>query len=180
MWYKDLPVEDLEAKYYALQKNYFFEDKEKQIEYMISTFLDASHNANTSSKRAGLKELLKEKTGKNYKLKELIFKISEVDLIDYIDKHIIKNSKQSLLNFFEKIDFTKIIEDFKTDAEDEEIDIDREFESIKQDILFCLLQDKKLLKKFISDINKSVNYNETFKEYMDWEEEYYSTYSRIG
>ena len=81
-WYKDLSVEELEEKYYALQGDYYFEDKEKQIAYMISTFLNASHNVNKASAKwnttngdpiTDIADLINDKIGSPFKfIKSLI------------------------------------------------------------------------------------------------------------
>ena len=139
---------------------------------MISTFLDASYNINTNSTKTGLRELLKEKTGKDYQLKEQTFKISFGDLADYIDKNVIQNSKKNIIEFFEKVDFRKLI--------NEETDIETEWEAEKLNILLCLLQDKKRLKKFLSDVQNVDDYDKILKSYMEWTNDYYSEHRIIG
>ena len=176
-WYQDLSIKDLEEKYYALQKDYYFEDKDKQIKYMISTFLDASHNVNTNSTKTGIEELLKEKTGKDYQLKVQIFEISVEDLIDYIDKYIVKNSKQNLSDFFGKVDLRNLINENELD---DEADVEKEWEGEKLHVLFCLLQDKKMLIKFISDIKNVNNGKNILKDYVDWAENFFSMNRIIG
>ena len=74
--YKDLSVEELEKKYEELKKNYCFETKEEQIKYIVDNLLDASHSVNTNSTKVGIEELLKEKTGKEYKIEPKTFEIN--------------------------------------------------------------------------------------------------------
>ena len=40
-WYKNLSVEELEKKYKELEKDYYFDTKEKQIEYYLKNFMNA-------------------------------------------------------------------------------------------------------------------------------------------
>ena len=80
--FENLSVEELEAKYEELKKNYCFNSKEEQIDHIIKNYLDASKNVNNNSTRIALEELLKEKTGKDYKIEPNRFEISLSDIIN--------------------------------------------------------------------------------------------------
>lgn len=165
-WYKNLSIKELEQKYKELEEDYYFESKIDQIKYQFKYFMDASHNTNLNATRSGLEELLKEKTGKDYKLKTRFFHIDLCDILDYIanTSNLITN-QENILKFFNSID--KI--------EDEEID-----ESAKIWFLICLYQNKDNFKNFVKDLKKSKDNIELFKKYYDICEEYYSDNSSIG
>ena len=83
-WFENLSVEELEAKYEELKKNYCFNSKEEQIDHIIKNYLNASKNVNNNSTRIALEELLKEKTGREYKIEDKRFEISLSDIISFI------------------------------------------------------------------------------------------------
>ena len=62
----------------------------------------------------------------------------------------------------------------------EETDIETEWEAEKLNILLCLLQDKKRLKKFLSDVQNVDDYDKILKSYMEWTNDYYSEHRIIG
>ena len=67
-WYKDLSIEELEQKYEEIKSNFYFKSKEDQIRFLLSNYLNVSHNANINATREGIEELLKEKTGNVFSL----------------------------------------------------------------------------------------------------------------
>ena len=56
--YENLSVEELEKKYEELKKNYCFNTKEEQIDYVIKNYLNASKEVNNNSTKVALEELL--------------------------------------------------------------------------------------------------------------------------
>ena len=102
--FKDLSVEELEEKYNELKKDYCFNTKEEQINYIIKNYLNGSIDVNNDSTKIALEELLKEKTGKEYKIEQKRFEISLSDIIDFITN---TNGdpfwNTTLLNYFQKL-----------------------------------------------------------------------------
>ena len=102
--FENLSIKELEERYNALKKNYCFDTKEEQISHIINNYLYASKKINDSSIRIALEELLKEKTGKEYKIEPKIFKITLIDIINYVT-----NPKTdpfwtiTLTNYFQKL-----------------------------------------------------------------------------
>ena len=165
-WYQNLSVEELEKKYQALEEDFYFDTKEKQIEYTLKHFMYASHNTNLNATRMGLEELLKEKSGKDYHLKTKRFELKVSDVLDYILKAAkLLSKKDKFVEFFDSIN--KI--------EDEEID-----EEEKICFLMCLYQNKKIFKEFVKELKKSKDNIQTFVKYCNICEEYYSDNHYIG
>ncbi len=165
-WYNDLSVEELEKKYQALEEDFYFDTKEKQIEYTLKHFMYSSHNTNLNATRTGLEELLKEKTGKDYHLKTNRFELKMNDVLDYILKSTnLISKKDRFVEFFNSID--KI--------EDEEIG-----EEEKIWFLMCLYQSKKIFKEFVKELKKTKDNTQTFAKYCEICEEYYSDNHYIG
>ena len=52
--YEKLSVEELEAKYESLKRNYCFNTKEEQIEYIIKNYLNSSNDVSNSSIKIAL------------------------------------------------------------------------------------------------------------------------------
>ena len=167
-WYKNLSVEELEKKYKELEKDYYFDTKEKQIEYYLKNFMNASHDTNLNATRAGLEELLKEKTGKDYHLKTQFFEVNLNDILDYIVKttDLISN-KEKIADFFSSLD--------EMDMGDEKFD-----EMQKMWLLMCLYQNKQNFTNFEKELNEGKDNLEIFKKYLEICEDYYSNYSMIG
>jgi hypothetical protein len=160
-WYKDLSVEELEKKYFDLQSEYYFETKNSQIKYLIENIMDASHSTNLDSTREGLEELLKEKTGKEYKLKEQFFDISVVDVINYIaDNTKLLADRTQLISFFDKIQ-----------------GVDKKE---KTRFLLVLMQDTKNFKKFVKETKKNSDAQSVFDKYSDIVDDFWSKNRKIG
>jgi len=156
--YEKLSVEELEAEYADLKKNYCFNSKEEQIDYEIKNYLFTE--SNDEEKRIALEELLKEKTGKEYKIEEKWFDITLPDVIDYLakpDKDPFWNI--TFTNFFNKLN----------NIDDEE----------KIDFLFELVQDKNTFDDFTRNIVKTNNAIETYKEYKKKSHEYFLSHMII-
>ena len=144
--FENLSIKELEERYNALKKNYCFDTKEEQISHIINNYLYASKKINDSSIRIALEELLKEKTGKEYKIEPKIFKITLIDIINYVT-----NPKTdpfwtiTLTNYFQKL---------------EQID-----EAEKMSFLIELVQDKTNFNEFTKEILKTQNVTETYDKY---------------
>ncbi len=161
MKFKNLSVEELEEKYKELKKNYCFNSKEEQINHTIKNYLYASKKTNDNSTKKALEELLKEKTGKEYKIEPQKFEISLNDIITYI-----ANPKddlfwnKSLSNFFQKL---------------EKID-----EKEKINFLIELIQDKTSFNEFSKEIIKTPNIIETYNKYKKIAQDYIIKNSKKG
>ncbi len=163
-WYKDLSVKDLEEKYYELKKDYYFNTKDEQIKYIIDNYLNASHNTNTNSTKVGIEELLKEKTGKQYKLEEKAFDITRNDIIEYLSKTSLSKFKPStMIKFFQSLNNKEYFG---------EEDI---FE-----FLIAIAQNKSLFDSFIEQIDNVKNSDEILNTYFNKVEEFVSNNRRIG
>lgn len=159
--YENLSVEELEEEYEKIKKHYCFNSKEEQIDYIIKEYLYASKNTNTNSCKIALEELLKEITGKEYKIEPNVFAIDLPDVINFILKP--NNDlfwSTTLLNFFQQITWI---------SEDE-----------KKRLLFILVQDKKLFNDFIKEVLQTKNVVETYDKYKEIAEHFYSMNSIIG
>jgi hypothetical protein len=133
--------------------------------------MDASHSTNLDSTREGLEELLKEKTGKEYKLKEQFFDISVVDVINYIaDNTKLLDDKAQLISFFDKIQYE--------DDQDEDDQYENDMEKAR--FLLVLMQDVKTFKKFIKEAETNSDAQSVFDKYLDIVDDFWSKNSRIG
>lgn len=160
-WYKDKSVEELEEMYENLKSNFCFESIESQIKYILDNFMDASHNTNLNSTREGIEELLKEKTGKEYKIQEKHFDMHLNDLIDYISKNTsLLSDKTTLIDFFNKL----------TDVSEED----------KLSFLFCIIQNNKNFNEFINDTYKNQEAKIVFEKHLAIADNFYTMNHRIG
>ena len=90
--------------YNDLKSDFCFESKESQIKYILDNFMNSSHDINISATREGLEELLKEKTGKEYKIEDKYFQITLNDLIDYLSNNTnLLSEKTIIVNFFNSL-----------------------------------------------------------------------------
>ena len=159
--YKNKSVKELEKMYNDLKSDFCFESKESQIKYILDNFMNASHNTNIDSTRKGIEELLKEKTGKEYKIEEKYFQITLNDLINYISNNTsLIFDKTSLINFFNKL-----------------IDVD---EDEKCMFLICLIQNNKNFNEFANEIKSNQDINELFEKYLEIADDFYHKNCRIG
>ena len=142
--FENLSVEELEAKYEELKKKYCFNSKEEQIDHIIKNYLDASKDVNNNSTRIALEELLKEKTGKEYKIEPNRFEISLSDIISFITSAD-PFWTTALSNYLEKLN----------EISDEE----------KIRFLIELVQDKTSFNEFTKEIIKTQNVTETYDKY---------------
>ena len=160
-WFENLSVEELEAKYEELKKNYCFNSKEEQIDHIIKNYLNASKDVNNNSTKIALEELLKEKTGKEYKIEPNIFEISLSDIINFITNPSIDPFwTTTLSNYFQKLN-----------------EISEE-EKIK--FLIELVQDKNLFNEFTKEIVQTQNVRETYDKYKKNAQDFVSMNKRIG
>ncbi len=144
--YKNLSVEELEAKYESLKKHYCFDSKEEQINYTIKNYLNASNDVNTDSTKIALEELLKEKTGREYKIEPKRFEINLSDVINFVaSPNVDPFWTTTLKNYFEKLN-----------------DIS---ESDKINFLIELVQNKDTFNNFIKEINSVQDAIEIYNKY---------------
>ena len=160
-WFENLSVEELEEKYEELKKEYCFDSKEEQIDYIIKNYLNASKDVNNKSTKIALEELLKEKTGKEYRIEPKKFDISLSDVINFVtDKDADPFWTTTISNYFEKL----------TEVSEEE----------KIKFLFELVQDKNSFNEFTKEIIKEQNVKETYDKYKKIAQDYVSSNKRIG
>lgn len=160
-WYENLSVEELEKKYEELKKNYCFNTKEEQIDYIIKNYLHASKDVNNNSKKVALEELLKEKTGNEYKIEPKIFKISLLDIINFITNPDVDPFWTTKLTaFFDKLNNIS--------------------ESKKIEFLIEIMQDKNSFNEFSKEILKDTDVNAIFDKYQKIAQDYISKNSMIG
>lgn len=157
--FENLSVEELEAKYEELKKNYCFNSKEEQIDHIIKNYLDASKNVNNNSTRIALEELLKEKTGKDYKIEPNRFEISLSDIINFITS---ADSfwTSALSNYFQKLN----------EISEEE----------KMRFLIELVQNKESFNEFTKEIIQTQNVRETYNKYQKVAQDFVSMNTRKG
>lgn len=158
-WYKDLSVEELEKKYKELESNYYFKSKEEQIKYILKCFMNSSSDTNINSTRIAIEDLLKEKTGKVYKMKTKTFKLTTTDIIDYFAKFSTY-----------KIDKALLVDFFNTLENDEE----------NQWFLLCLFQNEKYFKDFLKELKNNQNKRTIFEKYLKLAKKYYGDNRIIG
>ena len=159
--FENLSVEELESKYGELKKNYCFDTKEEQIGHVIDNYLNASKNTNDNSTRTALEELLKEKTGKEYKIEPKRFEITLTDVINYITKPESDPVwAKTLSNYFQKLEGI---------SDDEKIKF-----------LIGLIQDKISFNEFTKEIMQTQNIMETYEKYKKIAKEYIIKNSRKG
>ena len=160
-WYEDLSVEELEKRYEELKVHYCFNSKEEQINYIIKNYLSASLSANVNSTRIALEELLKEKTGKDYKIEPKKFEITLKDIIDFIanpNTNLLLNI--TLFNFFNEL-----------------IEVN---EKEKINFLLGLIQEKSLFNEFTKEIEQLKNISEIYERYKKLVYDYIMENSIIG
>ena len=155
--YKDLSVEELENLYEIEKKEYCFESKEQQIDYIVKEFL---YPKDDSIKNV-IEQLLKEKTGKDYNIEPKTYEINLLDIINYV----VDSSKDpfwitTLSNYFQKLNIVS--------------------ENEKMEFLIELIQDKKSFNEFTKEIINSQNAFETYEKYKKIAEEYCNTHRMIG
>lgn len=160
-WYENLSVEELEKKYEDLKKHYCFNTKEEQIEYVIKNYLNSSKDANNNSTKVALEELLKEKTGREYKMEFKKFEINLLDIINFITNPDIDSFwTVNFNNFFEKL----------SDVSEED----------KKCFLIELVQDKNIFNEFTKEMIQNPNVKETYNKYKKIAKDYVSRNSKIG
>ncbi len=158
---ENLSVEELEAKYEELKRNYCFNSKEEQIDHIIKNYLDASKNVNNNSTRIALEELLKEKTGKEYKIEPNRFEISLSDIINFITSPDTDPFWTSTLsNYFQKLN----------EISEEE----------KMRFLIELVQNKDSFNGFTKEIIQTQNVRETYDKYKKIAQDFVSRNTRKG
>jgi hypothetical protein len=159
--FENLSVEELEAKYEELKKNYCFNSKEEQIDHIIKNYLNASKDVNDNSTRIALEELLKEKTGKEYKIEPNRFEISLSDIINFITNPDTDPFWTSTLsNYFQKLN----------EISDEE----------KMRFLIELVQNKDSFNEFTKEIIQTQNVRETYDKYQKIAQDFVSRNIRKG
>lgn len=159
--YENLSVEELEAKYKELEKNYCFNNKDEQISYVINNYLNVSKRTNDNSAKKALEELLKEKTGKEYKIYPKEFEITLIDIINYVtNPEIDVFWTNTLYNYFQKL------EEIKDD------------EKIK--FLIELVQDKPAFNEFTKEILQTENFREIYEKYKKIARDYVVKNSKKG
>lgn len=160
-WYENLSVEELEKKYEDLKKHYCFNSKEEQIDYLIKNYLNASIGVNNNSTKIALEELLKEKTGKEYKIESKKFEINLLDIINFIaNPNITPFESTTLTNYFEKLN----------DVSEED----------KICFLIELIQDKNSFNEFTKEIIQNQSVKDTYDKYKKIAKDFVSLNSRIG
>ena len=160
-WFENLSVEELEAKYEELKKNYCFNSKEEQIDHIIKNYLNTSKDVNNNSTRIALEELLKEKTGKEYKIEDKKFEISLSDIISFITSADVDPFwTTALSNYLEKLN----------EISDEE----------KMRFLIELVQNKDSFNEFTKEIIQTQNVRETYNKYQKIAQDFVSMNTRKG
>ena len=160
-WFENLSVEELEAKYEELKKNYCFNSKEEQIDHIIKNYLNASKDVNNNSTKIALEELLKEKTGKEYKIEPNRFEISLSDIINFITNPDTDPFwTTTLSNYFQKLN----------EISEEE----------KMRFLIELVQDNNSFNEFTKEIVQTQNVRETYDKYKKIAQDFVSMNTRIG
>lgn len=159
--FENLSVEELEKKYEEIKKNYTFETKEEQIEYMLKNYLNASLNTNNRSTKIAIEELLKEKTGKEYAFVPKYQEYNLKDVIDFISKTNVDSSWSTVVT-----DFFNKIEDIS--------------EKEKIVFLFELMQDKTSFNAFINEISESNHYKEIYDKYKQILKKFMASHIRKG
>ena len=160
-WFENLSVEELEAKYEELKKNYCFNSKEEQIDHIIKNYLNASKDVNNNSTKIALEELLKEKTGKEYKIEPNRFEISLSDIINFITNPDTDPFwTTALSNYFQKLN----------EISEEE----------KMRFLIELVQDNNSFNEFTKEIVQTQNVRETYDKYKKIAQDFVSMNTRIG
>ena len=159
--FENLSVEELEAKYEELKKNYCFNSKEEQIDHIIKNYLNASKDVNNNSTKIALEELLKEKTGKEYKIEPNRFEISLSDIINFITNPDTDPFwTTTLSNYFQKLN----------EISEEE----------KMRFLIELVQDNNSFNEFTKEIVQTQNVRETYDKYKKIAQDFVSMNTRIG
>ena len=158
-WFENLSVEELEAKYEELKKNYCFNSKEEQIDHIIKNYLNASKNVNNNSTRIALEELLKEKTGREYKIEDKRFEISLSDIISFITSAD-PFWTTALSNYLKKLN---------------EISNEK-----KMRFLIELVQNKDSFNEFTKEIIQTQNVRETYNKYQKIAQDFVSMNNRKG
>lgn len=152
-WYENLSVGELEKKYEDLKKHYCFNKKEEQIDYIIKNYLNSSNDVNNNSTKIALEQLLKEKTGKEYKIEVKNFEINLVDIINFIsDPNVDPFWTNTLTSYFEKLN-----------------DISEEDKKV---FLIQLIQDINSFNEFTKEIIKNSNVKEIYDKYKKIAEDY--------
>lgn len=160
-WYENLSVEELEEKYEELKKCYCFNTKEEQIDYIIKNYLKASKDTNNNSTRIALEEILKEKTGKVYKMEPKSFDISLTDIINFVTNPSIDP--------FWTISLTNFLQKLNNISEEDKIKF-----------LIELVQDKNSFNEFTKEMIKPIDAIETYNKYKEIAKAYVSANSIIG
>ena len=123
--------------------------------------MNVSHETNIKSSRTAIEELLKEKTGKEYKIEDTYFQITSKDLVDYISKSTdLLPNKTILINFIKNLTKTT--------------------DKMKCEFLICLMQDKNNFENFVNEINKNQNLNEIFDKYLEITKNFYMKNNKKG
>lgn len=151
--YENLSVEELQAKYEELKKHYCFNSKEEQINDTIKNYLHASSRVNNNSSKTVLEELLKEKTGEEYRIEPKLFKISVSDIIN-----VITNSETDPF-------WTNVLNDsFQSFTEISEEE--------KMEFLIELVQDKKIFNEFTKELIQTRNIKDMYNKYQSIAHDY--------
>ena len=149
----------IRGKVWRIKEKYCFNSKEEQIDHIIKNYLDASKDVNNNSTRIALEELLKEKTGKEYKIEPNRFEISLSDIISFITSAD-PFWTTALSNYLEKLN----------EISDEE----------KIRFLIELVQNKDSFNEFTKEITQTQNVRETYDKYQKIAQNFVSRNTRKG
>ncbi|GEM_PF-7052286 len=154
-------IEELEAEYEDLKKNFCFDSKEEQIDYDIKHYLKASNRVNNDSRRIALEELLKEKTGKDYSFEDKKFEITLSDIIGFVtNSNVDPFWGKMLTDFFEKLN----------DIEEKE----------KKRFLLELVQNEESFNTFLKEAARAQDAKETYEKYKKIARDYCAKNNMIG
>ena len=145
---ENLSVEELEEEFNKLKKEYCFESKEEQIDYLIRTYLHASLKTNNNSRKIALEELLREKTNNYYVIEPKVFDLTPGDIINHVT-----NPREdpfwttTLINYFNKL--VAVPNDDKVN------------------LLIGLVQDRQIFNEFTKEIVKSNDVRGIYEKYKE-------------
>ena len=144
--YERLSVEELKSIYQKIiENNYSFSSKEEQLKHLFENFsVEANYVTRDFSKKT-IEDVLKEKTGEEYKIETKTYEISLNDLINYTVKDPF---------------FAKSISDFLNK-------LDNVSEEDKRFFIISLYHDKNSFNEFTREISNLQDANAIYEKYKN-------------
>lgn len=186
-WYKDMKVEELEEMWNGFIKKET--NKELFLKTLVDTFMDASYHTNNSSSKEAVRELLKEKTGRDYSIDnsktyelECSYKMRKNNA-KKLSLEIEEKAEEYLVTFKDVFDYVMLecndffwVEAFRKFYD--KLDFVQEYEKLK--LLLILYYDKEDCNNLSKELASSYDIKSLYEKYNKLAENFANKNKTIG